>query len=143
MARRLCTESETDIRLPRGAQSRPTASCTEPLWGGGEGAGAGVGVGAGVGTGVGAGGGGVVFCGGATPVASTLPQPSFWTQVWIDTTWLVKWRFEQPALLALASQQGDRYAGWVTPTAALTAPDAPTPALRSVAMGHRVGRSRR
>lgn len=60
-------------------------------------------MGAGVGTGVGVGGGGVVLSGGATPVDRTAPQPSFWTQVWIDTTRLGKWRFEQPSLLSLAS----------------------------------------
>ena len=62
-----------------------------------------MGVGAGVGTGVGVGGGGVVLSGGATPVSRTAPQPSVWTQVWIDTTWLRKWRFEQPSLLSFES----------------------------------------
>ena len=63
-----------------------------------------MGVGAGVGAGVGSGVGCGVGCGGgATPVRLTAPQPSLRTQVWIDTTWLGKRRFEQPALLSLAS----------------------------------------
>ena len=52
---------------------------------------------------MGVGGGGVVLFGGATPVLRTPPQPSVWTQVWIDTTWLPKWRFEQPSLLSFES----------------------------------------
>jgi hypothetical protein len=101
---RLCTVSETDIRLPRGAHSSPTPSCTEAVWGGTRGGSAGVGVGVGVGAGVGTGVGCGVACGGgATPVDLTRPQPSLRTQVWIVTTWLGKRRFEQPGLLSLAS----------------------------------------